>query len=125
MNARFPKAERLTHRNLFTELIKEGSSVNAFPMKLIFKEVDVPGDADYQIGFAVSKRRFKHAVDRNRMKRVLRESWRKVKTDFITAANGKRYAFLVIYLTNEKVGTEEMDKAMQKALRKWIEKVAE
>ncbi|NVK03591.1 MAG: ribonuclease P protein component [Flavobacteriia bacterium] len=123
MNARFPKSEKLTHRNLFTELIKEGSAVNAFPIKLIFKEVDLPEDVPYQIGFAVSKRKFKLAVDRNRMKRVLRESWRQGKSEFITSANGKKYAFLMIYLSNDKVNKVDIDKALAKAHKKWSEKL--
>lgn len=123
MNARFPKSEKLTHRNLFGELIKDGESVNAFPIKLIYKETELPEDVNYQIGFAVSKRKFKLAVDRNRMKRLMREAWRLNKEQLSPLQSGKSFALLMIYLSNEKVELKDLMKAMEKVQRKWAEKI--
>ena len=59
-------------------MFKEGKSVAAHPIRITYKEV--PGQSTaLQAGFSVSSRNFKKAVDRNRIKRLLRESYRKQK----------------------------------------------
>lgn len=120
MSVRFPKSERLTRRGLFSQIITTGDSVKAYPIKFVFLEVDAtPSDAKYQIAFAVSKRRFKKAVDRNRMKRVMRESWRIHKDEFIRIFGEKKYVILAIYMSDEKVDRNQLDRCMQKAIAKW------
>lgn len=69
----FPKSSRLCSRKAIETLFGEGShSLTAYPLRAIYKPT---GDTT-QVLFSVSKRHFKHAVDRNRAKRQLREAWR-------------------------------------------------
>lgn len=69
----FPKSSRLCGRKAIESLFGGGSrSFAAYPLRAIYK----PTVDNTQVMFSVSKRHFKHAVDRNRAKRQLREAWR-------------------------------------------------
>lgn len=71
----FPKEERLHHKKLIQELFEKGSSFYLYPFKVAF--LPAPEGIDtHQVLFSVSKRRFKHAVDRNLVKRRVREAYR-------------------------------------------------
>ncbi len=74
------KSERLCGRRLTETLFSEGSrSLSAYPLRVVFREKpDMPvGEALFLV--SVSKRRFKHAVCRNRVKRQVREAYRRNK----------------------------------------------
>lgn len=122
MDKRFPKSEHLCSKPLFADLMENGSGFTAFPLRLVWKEVKLPHEGPYQIAFSVSKRRFKRAVDRNRMKRVLREAWRHQKSEVIREIDGVQYAFLIVYVSNEMLDFNELLPVMEKAIAKWKSK---
>lgn len=71
----FKKEERLCNKRLINVLYESGSSFILYPYKVTFlpcDELNVP----IQVLFSVPKRRFKKAVDRNLLKRRMRESYR-------------------------------------------------
>jgi ribonuclease P protein component len=72
----FGKEERLSHRNQIDELFTEGRTFNVSPIKVVYKVVDADTHAPIKIMVAVPKKKFKRAVDRNRLKRLIRESYR-------------------------------------------------
>lgn len=76
----FPKQERMVSRQL-TELLFNGGasrSTAIFPLRIVYVTRERPQDgAPVQLLVSVSKKRFKHAVDRNRVKRQLREAYRR------------------------------------------------
>ena len=67
------KQERLKSKKLIEKLYKEGSSVKAFPLRMVFLQTEHTSDYPAQIGVSVAKRNFKKAPDRNRLKRLMRE----------------------------------------------------
>ena len=70
----FPKSERLCSRKAIEALFAGGNrAFSAFPLRVVYKVTDEPRT---QVLISVSKRHFKHAVDRNRAKRQIREAWR-------------------------------------------------
>lgn len=79
----FGKDERLSSRKLISVLFTKGTNLYRFPFRLVFLEVnnnDFPvSDSLCQVMFSVSKKNFKHAVKRNRIKRLMREAYRKNK----------------------------------------------
>jgi ribonuclease P protein component len=94
MDYSFPKNERIVSQKLIDELFTsgQGSSLVAFPLRAVYllksQTSARPKDACYQrdarnlksqILVSVPKKHFKHAVDRNRIKRQVREAYRKNK----------------------------------------------
>jgi ribonuclease P protein component len=73
---RLGKKERLNSERHIQELFDKGSSFYLFPFKVIYRENDNPDTLLHQVMFSVSKRNFKKAVDRNLIKRRMREAYR-------------------------------------------------
>ncbi|MBT1706050.1 ribonuclease P protein component [Chryseosolibacter indicus] len=76
----FRKEERLNKEKLIKELFEKGSSFYLFPFKVIIKVNPDQNTTVHQVLISVSKRNFKKAVDRNKIKRRIRESYRLNKT---------------------------------------------
>jgi len=73
----FDKSERLCSGKLTDLLFREGNrSVGCFPVRLVWMEVPSGEPGRIQVLLSVPKRRFRHAVDRNRVKRQMREFYR-------------------------------------------------
>lgn len=72
------KKERLKSKKLIDELFAGGQSIKAFPLKFVFKEIEAEHTEQSPIlfGVTVGKRLFKRAVDRNLLKRRMREAYR-------------------------------------------------
>jgi ribonuclease P protein component len=73
------KDERLSRRKLIEALHQEGKSLKTPAIILVYRMTEVPCEFPAQAMFSVSKRIFKRAHDRNRVKRLLREAYRKQK----------------------------------------------
>jgi len=71
---------------LLEELFASGKSFSVFPVKVIYKEMESFIDFPVKVGVGVSSRHFKKAVDRNRIKRLLRESYRLNKQSLLQFA---------------------------------------
>jgi ribonuclease P protein component len=61
----------------------EGKAITAYPLRVIYL-IHSSSTQNLQAGFTVSSRTFKRAVDRNRIKRLLRESYRLQKEELET-----------------------------------------
>ena len=72
----FRKEERLSKDKLIQELFDKGSSFYLFPFKVFFMPNPDKGTPFHQVVISVSKRNFKRAVDRNLIKRRIREAYR-------------------------------------------------
>jgi ribonuclease P protein component len=73
------KDERLSRRKLIEALHQEGKPLKTPAIILLYRMTEVPCEFPAQAMFSVSKRIFKRAHDRNRVKRLLREAYRKQK----------------------------------------------
>ena len=89
--------ERLKSRKKIQELFAAGKAINFSPFKIIFRIHKDP--SPLQFGVAVGARQFKKAVDRNRIKRLIRESYRLQKNELKEQliAREKSLALFVIY----------------------------
>lgn len=97
------KTERLKRRKIIEQLFGGGRSVAAFPIRVQYKMVDELLAVPLQAGFSVSSRNFKRAVDRNRIKRLMREAYRLQKAPLEQALQTKqrRLALFFIYTGKE------------------------
>ncbi len=97
------KEERLSRDVLLDKLFSEGKSVSQNGFTLVYLECVLPTFYPAQAAFSVPKKYFKHATDRNRVKRLLRESYRQDKQQLYLrlAAAGKQVALMLIYKGKE------------------------
>lgn len=119
MSEHFPKSEKLKSKKLFDQLFSEGKSVNAFPVKLVFVPIESQDASTHKTGVSAPKRKFKKAVDRNRLKRLLREAFRKNK--HLINNTEQKYALLFIYIGKEIVPYSTVFSAVEKLLHKFVE----
>jgi len=122
MRHTFGNEEKLKKKNLITELFTSGKSVTVFPLKMIYLQYDHDSPFKVQAGVSVSKRNFKKAVDRNRIKRLMRESYRKNKHLIYAEKDTKKYIIMFIYLTNTEVSYELLEEKMKKLIDKFLQK---
>ena len=96
----FNKRERIVSKKLIEQLFSKGSSfsISAFPLRIVVMETArVTDDVPVQVLVSVSKRHFKHAVDRNRVKRQIREAYRhhkQILTDKVQQQQTLAIAFI-------------------------------
>jgi len=111
----FKKEERLKSRKIIDALFKRGESVFVFPIKLIWKEEDdTTFNTPVKVSFTVPKRAFPKAVQRNFIKRKMREAYRLNKHVFYAKAkeNQKQYAMMFIYVAREPLPYKTVEKAI-------------
>lgn len=104
MTITFNKKERLRSRKAFDELIKHGRSFNSHPFLIIWKKSDkeIKERCPVQISVSVPKKLFKHAVDRNIIKRRTHEAYRINKHKLIKHLEKKGYKFDIIFVYRKK-----------------------
>ena len=115
-----PKKEHLTGEIRIGELYKKGSAFLVFPMRIVYRIVPREDGVAVKVLFSAPKRQFKHAVDRNRFKRLMREAYRLQKSELVALCNDANVTLHVSFTTvakelptQQKV-MEKMDKALGK-----------
>jgi len=103
-----PRSKSLKSKLLIDKLFKQGQSLVAYPLRLVYLSVNYEANEPFLSGFSVPKKKFKHAVDRNRIKRLMRESFRLQQHDL--KLSGKTI-MMWIYLSKD---TPDYDLIYQK-----------
>ncbi len=115
MRYTFKKEEKLKSGKLIDSLFESGERIKSFPLQLVYLETPHTGSFPVQVAFSVPKRNFKRAVDRNKLKRLLREAYRLHKYDlniFQETEHTKKYIFMFIYIGKETLSYDEITQAM-------------
>ena len=118
------KEDKLKSRKLIEQLFSEGDRVKSFPFHMVFLPINHKNNTTLQVGFSVPKRNIKLAVDRNRIKRIMREAYRKNKNLFSEGLTEK-FIFMIVYTARKEMKYVEMELGMQKIAVKFQAKVIE
>lgn len=119
MNFTYPKSEKLKSKNTIDLLFSEGKSVSKYPLRLVFVPLELEKNEKIKMGVSVSKKNFKHAVDRNYFKRVLRETYRLNKHLLIENLE-KPYAFMFFYQSKDRLSYPEIEIKTKQLFEKFL-----
>jgi len=124
------KKERISSKTEIELLFTKGSSFFIYPLKVVYFEKACEVEEEkpvVSIMVSVSKKKFKRAVKRNRLKRLIKESYRLNKSLLIGKIINQPRSVSVgfIYLAHEEKTYSEIESAMQEALEILSAKVTE
>jgi len=114
----FRKKERLSKQKEIDLLFEKGTSFIVYPLRVVYVEKQPVSGAEAAILVSVSKKKFKQAVKRNRIKRLIREAYRLNKQTLLQSLREKEKGFLIgfLFVGNELPEWEAVEGAMVKAL---------
>lgn len=113
----FSKDEKLKRRSHFELLYTEGNNFAHYPLAVRYRWISEAGQGHCKAGFSVSKRRFRTAVQRNRIKRRLREAYRLQKEGW-DVQDGEELHILFIYMPGKELSFDELFPSMGKILQR-------
>jgi ribonuclease P protein component len=111
---RLCKSERLSSKIQIQALFTEGKSFSTPPFVVRYSKLEVQDLANHQILVSVSKRNFKRAVDRNRLKRQIREAYRLNK--HLLEGLSDKYAIAYIYTFKKMIPYKDLENKLIESL---------
>ena len=99
----FNKQEKLKSRKLTKQLFAEGKSFLVFPIKVVYLPIVELVDFPIKVGVSASSKTFKHAVDRNRIKRVLKEQYRLYKLPLHKHITATKQQIAIFFIFIDKI----------------------
>ena len=116
------KAERVCSKSLLEKLFGKGGkrTIVAYPLRAVYLIWEGEG-VPVQMMVSVPKRNLKHAVDRNRVKRQVREAFRKHKmplADAVKAQTGRRVAVAFVWMSQEVTDSTLVETSVCRLLQK-------
>jgi ribonuclease P protein component len=121
----FLRSERLKSRKVISRIFSEGKSIAIFPLRLVYLQAELPeGAGRVQAGFTVSRRHFKSAVQRNRLKRQMREAWRLQKNNLLDGLpdTTEQFAWMLLYTAKEPLPYAQIEQAMAVLIKRFLKK---
>lgn len=119
MTHRFGKAEKLKRKKHIQEVFLHGKSITHFPIKLIYHPL--AEEQVHKCGVSVPKRNFKRAVDRNRIKRQMREAYRLNKNPLETV--DQKYALMFIFISRNAEEYAVIHNSIKEILKTFNKKI--
>ena len=121
----FSKAEHLCGEKRITRLYTQGDAFIAFPMRVVFLIEPKSESEPSSVLVSVPKKRFKRAVKRNRLKRLMREAYRLNKQPFIEKLVEKQLQIHIAfnYISDDVLDFPSIEKKMILSLQKLMDKI--
>lgn len=124
---RFPKSEKLKDEHAIKDLFENGKKIKFYPILFLYgtikrAPIEKKAPPTIQCAFTVSKRRFKKATDRNRIKRVMREAYRlqkhKIAEVITSAETDDQVGLIMLYIGKEIPIFSSVNKAINRFILK-------
>jgi len=116
---KFNKAERLKNHHLLSALFTSGKSFSAYPLRVVYIPIKEEGLFPAQFSLSVPKKKFRLAVDRNRLRRKVREAYRLHKHLLYEDLTSKdqRIALMIMYVAKEEKPYKEIEQAVKRIIK--------
>lgn len=120
MEESFGKKEKLKSKVIIDRLFAEGKSVKKYPLRLVYLPLEKSSEKKNKVAVSVPKRSFKRAVDRIKLKRLMREVYRKNK--YLVSNNlAGSYALMLIYTGREITEYSELLRDGEELLKRFVQ----
>lgn len=121
----FSKKEHLCGEKRINALFTSGQAFIVYPFRVVYILEPANNNETAIVMVSVPKKRFKRAVKRNRLKRLMREAYRLNKQELIGVLQNKISHLQVSfqYISDEELDFETVEKKMKVALQKLIDKI--
>jgi ribonuclease P protein component len=121
----FSKSEHLCGDTRISRLFTQGESFIVYPLRVVYIVTTNEEKEAVSVLISVPKKRFKRAVKRNKLKRLIREAYRHNKHQLIDTmiANGKKLHLAFNYVSDEEMDLDAISKKMKIALEKLSAKI--
>jgi ribonuclease P protein component len=106
--------QRLKRKKLFEEVFATGKSLRTPIISVHYKETVLPQNIHLQAAFSASKRKFKKAVDRNKLKRLMREAYRLQRNELenVLKTHNKQAAVVFVFTFTQVLSFAEVKKSV-------------
>jgi len=121
MKYTYNKIERLKSVKLIEELFEEGKFISVYPLRLAYLKSCFDEDIKLKVGISVSKKNFRRAVDRNKIRRLMREAFRLNKNAYFNNIT-KQYAFMILYIGNEIPNYIDLENKIKQLFEQFLKK---
>jgi len=120
----FHKDERLCSKKVIDKLFLDGNSIFVFPIKIVYLETPLTSNYRAQAAFTVGKRNFKRAVQRNLIKRRMREAYRLNKSNLYQGLGEKQVAVFFIFTGKTIPDYQMVESAVKKGIKKLLKEIS-
>lgn len=116
--------ERLKLRKQIETLFQTGEAFSVFPLRVVYHYLPERGEAEpspVRAGFSIPKKRLRKAVQRNRVRRLLKEAWRLQKHALyeLVPPTAQLHCFL-IYTGNDQFTFPDAEKTVKKVIGRLV-----
>jgi ribonuclease P protein component len=118
----FSKKEHLCSRRVIEKIFTAGKVINESSLRLLWIEDFLEKEIPLKVAISVPKKNFKKAVDRNKIKRQIRESYRLSKHLIMQELlkEEKKYSCIIIYTSKKQLTSQEMQAKIIVTLQRFV-----